>query len=349
MKRKNNKMPQKMKKLILLSVLGLIATIQIYAQQTYKFGPNPQKIFFHVQTVWAAEWSSDGKELFTCGGERQIAILNAETSELIGKTESLPFEYYPKGIITDSSNSIFAYYIFNGYENDVIKIHNTEDMAEIASIDGFETVAEIDLSKDGSTIYISGIKNNESVIESYNTKDGRLINTVAKDNGLWSFDISSDGQLLVAGIISPNYTGIYIYELETGKKINSISYPSEPNIIKFSPDEKQFTVGFYDKTAVIFNTETAKIIHTLEGYNGSVNALAYSPDGKHIVIAGMDTKQTFRVFNTETGMVEQSFDKSSSYINSLSYSPDGKKLAVTYTTWGDLSKIATIRIFNLSE
>lgn len=338
-----------MKKLVLSSAFILMFFAYSFSQSSYSFKTTPQMISYHVQTVWAADWSKDGKELFTCGGEREIAVLNPETGELLRKIPSLPFEFYPKEITLDSSNNYFAYYIFNAYENNVVKIHEASSLKEVASIDGFEAVIGIKYSTSGEILYVSGILNNKSVIAGYNTKDGTLNKIVATENGMWCFDVSPDGKYILAGISSDKLKCFNLYEISTGTKVKSISYSGNLNTVKFSPDGKYFTAGFYENTAGIWELSTGQKIHTLSGFDGSVNAIDYSPDGKHVAITGMDLNQTFAVYNALTGELEQAMKIECPYINSISYSPDGNRLALTYTNWGDVFKTPTIRIFDLEK
>lgn len=338
-----------MKKLVLFSIICFVFSIHAFTQDSHLFRSKTFDIFCHVQTVWGAVWNNDGSELYTCGGERQIAVINPETGEIIRETESLPFENYPKGIALNSSNQYVAYYIFNAYENDPVKIHNALSLEETASIDGFETVADIAFSPSGNVLYVSGFMGDKQVIAAYNVPDGSFSEIVASEAGLWSFDISPDGFYIVAAITTEKHTGINIYDMENLRKIKSISYAGQCNVVKFSRDGKSVAAGFYNNTAVVWSVPEGELKFSLKGFEGSVSDIDFSPDGKHIAITGMDPHQTFAVYSAENGELVQSMKIDCPYMNSVAWSPDGGLLALTYTNWGDVFKVATIRIFSLED
>jgi WD40 repeat protein len=52
------------------------------------------------------------------------------------------------------------------------------------------------------------------------------------------------------------------------------------NSVAFSPDGKRLATGSYDKTAKIWDLDSAKALTTLEGHTDIVWNVAFSPDGK---------------------------------------------------------------------
>ncbi|PKP01846.1 MAG: hypothetical protein CVU11_13910 [Bacteroidetes bacterium HGW-Bacteroidetes-6] len=339
-----------MKKHIVNVLVLMFVSTPLFSQNTYHFNTSPVKNYYNVETVFGLDWSSDGKVLYSCGGARQIVAFDSETFEVLRSSASLPFENYPKNISINSSNSVLAYYIFNGYEIDTIKLLNATTLKEIGSISEFETVSNIVFSPNGEVLYALGYSENMgSTLVSYNAENGSRIAVNVKEKGLWCFDISPDGKFLAAGVVNNSFAGIKIYDLQSGQAIKSISFKGDLNVLKFSPDGKYVAAGFYDNNVYLWDVATGAKIYTFSGLNGSVNTLDFSPDGKYIVIAGMDHKQTFKIFNTTTGAEVQSLDEACPDIECVRFSPDGNSLAVAYRTYGDYYKVATIRIFKLEK
>ena len=66
------------------------------------------------------------------------------------------------------------------------------------------------------------------------------------------------------------------------------------------------------------------LVPSLIGHEGSVNALAYSPDGRHIVSGGDD--DTLRIWDATSGEALMRLEGHESLVNALAYSPDGRHI-----------------------
>jgi WD40 repeat protein len=75
----------------------------------------------------------------------------------------------------------------------------------------------------------------------------------------------------------------------------------------------------------LWNTATGKLVQKLEGHSSSVDAVAFSPNGKLVASASSDS--TVRLWDTATGKPVQKLDGHSSSARAVAFSPDDKLVA----------------------
>ncbi|MBE0669191.1 MAG: hypothetical protein IH588_01265 [Anaerolineales bacterium] len=186
-------------------------------------------------------------------------------------------------------------------------------------------------------------------------------NTLAKsiarmthDGFLPSVAFSPDGKYVVSGgcdQLDSNYNCIqgsaHVWESSTGKEIARMTNNGYVSSLAFSPDGKYVVSGGCDQLDSNYNCiqGSARVWETTTGkefarvaYDGNVESVAFSPDGKYVVSKTGDI--TVRVWEVTTGK-EISHMVHDNYVFSAAFSPDGK-----YVT--SRSTDGTVRVWETS-
>ncbi|HEX5081980.1 MAG TPA: hypothetical protein VFY40_08040, partial [Blastocatellia bacterium] len=136
-----------------------------------------------------------------------------------------------------------------------------------------------------------------------------------------------------------------ILRVETGMHTAKI------NRIAVDAAGRYLVTGSNDKTARVWELATGRLLRVLRppigsGFEGMINAVAITPDGRYVAVAGetgaqwsdreidRENRYSIYVFNRESGAMWNSFrqislGRLSNAVLSMAFSPDGKKLVAT--------------------
>ncbi len=164
-----------------------------------------------------------------------------------------------------------------------IHIFNPTTAASVATFDEYGTnVDGVAFSPDGKTLAANS-GNPHLTTRLWGTEDGQLKKTIEDPNnpgyGGAKVSFSPDGQLLWAqGRFWRVNDGARMTSLES--VLGKGSPPYFPASVSFSPDGQMLAVGYLEGHLRLWDLGQEKLIRELEGYQGEVLDLAFSPDGK---------------------------------------------------------------------
>lgn len=143
-----------------------------------------------------------------------------------------------------------------------------------------------------------------------------------------AFAYFPDGKT-IAGIESNRK--LQTYDVQTGKVLRE--YDAPPRImtkVVISPDGKVLaTLWGAANTFDLWDATRGRLLHSFEGHQGGVGALAFAADDQTLFSAdGTTDRCLLTAWNTTTGALRGRFGTQSDRGHALALSPDGKRLAI---------------------
>jgi eukaryotic-like serine/threonine-protein kinase len=200
-------------------------------------------------------------------------------------------------------------------------------------------VSAVDYSPDGSQI-AAGAANGH--IRIWNPLDFSLERElIGHDDAIRSLAFSPGGDTLAAG--SADGT-VRVWSRSATEPLAVLPGLRGMSAVTFSPNGEQLAVASKNTDDIeLWNPRTVERVRVLDGLNGTIAHLAYSPDGSAIAAACASPRQSkgISVWRTDTGARLHEFGQPGRGEIAVAFSPDGARLLTT-------SADATMMVWDLS-
>jgi WD40 repeat protein len=240
-------------------------------------------------SVWNLEFSPDGKLLASIDGSYNLSLWEVETSKRIRLIE------IPDDDILSVAFSPDGKYLVTGSENNHAITWDIETGSEIKRFKPEITDIPMELNFKYPT---------------------------AK-----SVEFSPDGKRLLTG--SNDYTS-FIFDFNTGKQIKKFkiyegSCATCPISASFNPDGSKVVFGNYD-LVIVYDSETGRVLQTLEGESGDYGPALFSKDGKYI--SALNYSDGY-IWDAQTGKILTHIGEDSHDLTDIRISPDNSYVITT--------------------
>jgi hypothetical protein len=187
--------------------------------------------------------------------------------------------------------------------------------AQVKQIDQIQTDYVSDLAWSPNGKYLA---TTTGYINVYSTETNSLVRATGIYN-VRCVEFTSDGRYLIGG----GSNGLYIWNVDGW----GLTF-SNPNInlacLALSSDSKTIAAGV-GETVKLFDITNGNEIRTMP-VGGSVNVIAFSPDGKTIASSGSSLGSVI-IWDAQTGEKLKTLSGHTSFLTALAFSPDSQTLA----------------------
>jgi WD40 repeat protein/beta-lactamase regulating signal transducer with metallopeptidase domain len=312
----------------------------------------------HKAAVRALAVSPDGKVLASGSEDRTVKLWDLATGKELNTFSGLPdmvtaVRFSPKGqtlLAATFSGGVTVLDPITGRKRQTLSGHNDAVSGVVFADDGthFVTVSQdkrirqwaavkpptvaaaqtlaggprmvtaLGVAPDGSAAVLGGA-DGSAVTWDFKSGEVRPLVPAAFSDPVAHVTVSADGRVLCVSKGGVLWVGTLAgQELWRGKA----------EFAAFSPDGKLVALA-QGRNILLADAATGNEVRKLEGgHDGTVTALAFSPDGKRLASAGTDVK--VRLWVVDTGEKKQLTIPLTGFANvpQLAFSPDGTKLAV---------------------
>ena len=231
-----------------------------------------------VTALVASPWAP----LAAVAGQKQIALYNTDTAQLIGV---LPFpEGVPHVLKFSRSGTLLLAGGGIGAKSGKVVVYDVKTGKRALEVgDELDAVLAADINEDHTRIALGGPKR---IVRVYNTADGSLVHEIKKHTGwIYAVEFSPDGVLLATADRSG---GLFVWEAETAREYQNLAgHKGGVTDVSWRADSNVLASASEDGTIKLWEMENGKQIKNWGAHGGGVTAVEFAQDGK-IVSTGRD-------------------------------------------------------------
>ena len=283
-------------------------------------GGNLRTGFGHSSILSQVAFDSSGKQLVTASEDGTAKIWDAATA---------------RELLT-----------LAGHASGIEAVTFSPDGGKLATASRDTTVRIWDISPRGGSEWFNLTGHTNAIWGLAYSPDGTLIATGSRDSTVKFWDAKTGAELftlpgfigdtsriafspdskrlLVNGSTLPEFEAT-VWDIATRKVLLTLPHDAWVFGAAYSPNGKYIATSSEDGIAKIWDAQTGKLIHDLNGHTRVIQRVAFSPDGKRLATASEDG--TAKLWDVTTGIILFTLSSHRGTVSGAIFSPDGTLLA----------------------
>jgi WD40 repeat protein len=270
----------------------------------------------HTREVYCAKFTPDGRRVVTASFDGIIYLWDARSGKLLHSFTGHDNLISGLDVSRDGSRAVTASH------DGTIRVWDLVDLRQCGPAMGDplpgHSPNRIALAPDGRHALLASFSPtlvlldlaNRRVVRRFEGHKGKVVNNVA---------ISANGTRAVSG--GEDHT-VRVWDMATGKHLHCFEgHTGNVHAVAYAPDGRHVLSGGWDDTVRLWEVETGKEVRRFSGRGG--NAVAFSPDGKRILIGGDGTVSHWDVASGREITCFRHENHRKGWVGAVAFSPDG--------------------------
>lgn len=286
----------------------------------------------HGGRIFGIGFSSDGKTLYSAGGDGRIRFWDAETKQLRldieGHSDSIYAGAFPSVVANDSSNQSL---LVTGGKDGLVRIWGASALDTMIS--AFFTIR----GHDDHCSSISVLPN-ESIVTTGNDGRLRMWNTQSGQELSTSERLGAKTMASCAGtrpselLFAISRRGVFEVDVNNLSQVRLIyKLNSAVRQMRFNPKSQQLGIAFWEGHFEIFDLQAnlSRTLVELTHHEDKIRSVDFATSGQYVALSNMSG--SIVIYDTETWKRVAELPPRSSHAEYIHFSPDGESLAACYS------------------